>query len=346
MFTNFSFDKTSNQISFNISNLSLAIINGIRRVLISDIPIIGFAGEGDELSIDIFSNNTPLNNEIIQNRISMIPIFLDENETDNFKNENGIQELKISLNYTSKDIIENVTTRDLEVLIDNKKVNTSKYFPPNHITKQHILITKLKRNEHLHLQAFALTKTARFHTSFSPVSGCCFHPVFSNKHDNPNDNERDFEKNEIDEPINVIFKFDVINKLSHKYLFQKAILILIDKLHLFNNNLDNDIIQIIKHKQFSFDFNIPNENDTFGNIIQSYIYDTYVKTKKTIFNDKLCTFAGYINVHPLQNILKLRLSIQDLDDVKDFKTFLGIISQEIITYLNIILDEWNKSYSI
>lgn len=347
MFRDIKINKISNNIQFIITKIDLSIINGIRRTLMTDIPIVGFIGEGSELSINIIENETPLNNEILQNRISMIPIHLSDTETEQFDTENGIRDFEVKLNKKTKDLIEKITTKDLEVYIDGKKVKTEDYFPENKISKQNILITKLRKDETLHFTAKAFKKTAKLNASFNPVAGCSHYYNFTeDKSKSPIDNERDnYKKDEKNEPKEIVFQYEVINKLSHKYLFEKAIQILIEKIELLRHNIDKNIIQISKHKDISYDFLIENEDDTIGNIIQSYIYDNYVETKKELFNNKKCIYAGYLTIHPLQNILKIRISIEDTYDVMEFKTFLGNICQELITKLNEINDKWNEAHS-
>ena len=343
MFSDFIFDKVSNKITVSIQNLDISIINGIRRTLITDIPIVGFIGEEPEQSINIIENNTPLNNEIIKNRLSMIPIHLTDDENEHFGTENGINEFEIKLKKYTTELIENIYTKDFEVFINDSKVDTKTYFPINTLSNDHILITKLRKNENIELTAKAYKKTARLNASFNPIAGCAFYYKYEKISNNPIENERNYEKDKNDEPKTVIFSFEIINKLSHQYLFEKAINILIDKLHSLKNNIeDNTNIEVVKHKNICYDFIIENEDDTLGNIIQSYIFDTYVKTKKTLHNNKICLFVGYLNVHPLQNILKIRLSIDDTMDPREFKTFLGNICQEIIVLLNNTINEWNK----
>ena len=44
MFKNYTFDQASNKHSFDIENLDLSIVNSVRRVILSEIPIVGFYG--------------------------------------------------------------------------------------------------------------------------------------------------------------------------------------------------------------------------------------------------------------------------------------------------------------
>ena len=81
MFKNYYFDPKdpTNRYSFDIYDIDLAIINSIRRIIISEIEIPGMIGENNP-TIDIISNNGPLHNEYLIHRIGLIPICLKENE--------------------------------------------------------------------------------------------------------------------------------------------------------------------------------------------------------------------------------------------------------------------------
>ena len=73
------------RFTFEIHNVDLAIINGIRRVMLTDIPVVGFQGEeiGETLpSLNVLANNGPLNNEIILHRFGLIPIHFSEEDTE------------------------------------------------------------------------------------------------------------------------------------------------------------------------------------------------------------------------------------------------------------------------
>ena len=55
-----------------------SIANAIRRVLLTDIPTIGFnlteTGEGNDLIMAI--NNSSIHNEMLSHRIALIPLYL------------------------------------------------------------------------------------------------------------------------------------------------------------------------------------------------------------------------------------------------------------------------------
>ena len=71
-------------IEFEIKNIDVSILNSIRRTILSKIPCLGFYFNADDHfvnhDITIYKNESPLHNEIIAHRISMIPIYATYND--------------------------------------------------------------------------------------------------------------------------------------------------------------------------------------------------------------------------------------------------------------------------
>ena len=66
-------------LTFTISNINVSYANAIRRVILSDIPTVVFETSPHEKNNSIFYVNTSkLNNEILKQRLSCIPIYIDD----------------------------------------------------------------------------------------------------------------------------------------------------------------------------------------------------------------------------------------------------------------------------
>ena len=59
------------------NGLHPSIVNAIRRTLLSDIPTLGYRTEINNKDIIIVKNNTSLHNEFLEQRISLIPLYID-----------------------------------------------------------------------------------------------------------------------------------------------------------------------------------------------------------------------------------------------------------------------------
>ena len=346
MFKNYSYDNYAQKHSFDIDNLDLSIINGIRRIILTEIPVVGFYGE-EETSIEIISNTGPLHNEFMKHRIGLIPINVDEKITDNYEDDDYKFELNAS-NTGSTTI--NITTDNITGSYKNKELSKNELkelFPQNPITKENILITRLRPNEELHFKATAIKRTAKINASFSAVSLANFYFIEdsqeSSKKDNILDKHRSYYKNKYGDPTLIKFEIESVNKLSYKYLFSKSIDILINKIEKLINNLNNNEITIepVPNNSFSVNFHVDNEDDTLGNVIQSILHNKFIRSNNK-YKGIECSYIGYICPHPLKQLMIIRITLENQTNEEIFKEFLIENSNDIISYLKEINAEWQK----
>ena len=130
-------------LTFTINNINISLANALRRVILSNIPCIVIKSQPySENKINIRKNTTRLNNELIKQRISSIPIFVDDIE--NFPYDNYTIEIN---KYNETTEMAYITTEDIK--IKNNKLNTylsssetKKMFPPDNITGDYIDILR------------------------------------------------------------------------------------------------------------------------------------------------------------------------------------------------------------
>lgn len=350
MFHNYKHDTKdpSNKCSFEIHDLDISIVNGIRRVMLTDISIPGIIGEGDT-TIDIIKNDGGLHNEIMSHRIGLIPICLSEDEIDNYIDNS----MKIELNVINNNIeMLTVHSGQIKAFIDEKEVPSAKLaklFPKNMISNSHIVITRLKAGEELHFKASIVKKTARFNSAFCAVSLANFFYIQNTDNITQNmgilDKERVFHMNKFGEATRVQFDIEPINSdISTKYLINKSIEILIGKLNNLSENLTNgsDIVKVSTCVDLknTFQFVIQDEDDTLGNIIQSSIHNKFIRNNSN--SDTRCSYIGYICPHPLKEELVIKITIDDQEDSNKFITFLDQNCKVIIDDLSIVKNTWNK----
>jgi DNA-directed RNA polymerase alpha subunit len=197
-FTNLQ-QQTPKRLSVTINNTDLCIINAIRRIILAEIPTVAFYFDPTDIEnndIKITKNTCALHNEFLAHRISLVPLQFDENEINEFEAENYRFVLKKQNN--SFETI-NVTTGDFEVYDkEGKKYPAevvSKIFPKDPITKDHILLTKLKANlydehspprgEAVDIECVSSVNIAMKHARWAPVSQCSYNntidPELANK---------------------------------------------------------------------------------------------------------------------------------------------------------------------
>lgn len=343
MFENYKYDNIADRHSFNIHNIDLGVVNSIRRIILSEIPVVGFVGE-DEPTIKIPFNNGPLHNEFMIHRISLIPLNISEAITEEY--EDGSYEFELNIHNKGNEMI-NITTEHFTGKYKDKQLTKDELkliFPANNITKAKILITRLRPNEQIHIIATAIKRTAKLNASFSPVSLSNFYFIEDTKEikDNILDRERNYIKNEYGEPINIKFEIEPINGLSYRYLFKKAIDIIIEKLMNMIENIENKISKIepVDNCENSFNFQFENEDDTIGNLIQSLLHNKYIRLNEKYKNYN-CSYVGYICPHPLISRLIIRISLTS-DDIQLYENFLIDNCKEIIKMMEVLKEEWLK----
>lgn len=353
MFRNYSFDPKdpSGKHSFEIHDVDVAIINGIRRTILTDIPIPGIVGE-EESTVEIIKNNGPLHNEILSHRIGLLPVCLTEDEIEEYQDNDIELELNI-LNEASTML--NVSTGDIKGKRKGKELTKKELadiFPSNPVSKSHILITRLRTNEQLYFKAKVVKKTARYNAAFSPVSLSSFFymqdPEVAKKKDSILDKERSYYTNKYGEANAVQFEIESVNHhIGPKYLVSKSLEIIVGKLNnLINNLMSEGVGGIAVHKfqelENTYEFCIQNEDDTIGNIIQSIVHNRYVREEKAALDGVHCSYIGYICPHPLKSELIIRITLDDQTNQSIFIKFLENNCRIIIDELTNIKKEWNK----
>jgi DNA-directed RNA polymerase subunit L len=317
MFHNYTFDSKSptRRHTFEIHGADIATVNAIRRVILTEIPVVGFSAEEDP-SFDILSNTGPLHNEFMQHRLGLLPLHLTEEENDAYPADPLSFELNVK---NTTDVTIPVTTHDFKVFkgdgttpLPDKEVR--RIFPANPVSKAPILITRLRVGETLHVKGTAVKKTARFHSGFCPVSLC----TYQFKRDEAAaaaatsilDKERAYARNEYGEPL--AFQFDIETEvgLSPRYLFHKALDILMDKVRTVPEELHNDNSTKVTYalaETHGYDFTFQDEDDTLGNLLQTYMHQVYVRDKRNAPNGSQISYVGYYTPHPLNTTVVLRI---------------------------------------
>jgi DNA-directed RNA polymerase alpha subunit len=107
-------------MTFTLTGVDACYANGIRRVILSEIPIVVFkTTPHEENKSNILINTSRLNNEIIKQRLSCIPICIKDLEIDF---SNYLLELDVE---NKTDTVIMVTTKDFK--IKNLTTNTYLY---------------------------------------------------------------------------------------------------------------------------------------------------------------------------------------------------------------------------
>jgi DNA-directed RNA polymerase subunit L len=302
------FKKKDNKITFNVKNTDVSILNSIRRIILSDIPNVAFdfkPYDFQEKKINIIENTCSLHNEIILQRLSMIPLKFDEDEINNFE-PNKYKFVLKKINNSSK--MMDVTTEDIEIFDENDKKYNNKFirkiFPKNKISGNFILITKLKPNlfnkdngDVLEINMIATKSTAKDYAGFGYVSQCVYFNVIDEKladeelkkileknkelskkeitnlknEFNTLDKYRHFRKNEYDEPNYFEFNIESESRVSPEFLVFKGMLIIKNRIETIVANLIDSKIKIDK---------VESDNDKTSSLESTNFYSFEIENEK------------------------------------------------------------------
>lgn len=166
--------------NFRLTDSNVTLANTIRRVILSHTYSVGFRTEPYEKSdVEILTNTTPLVNEMIAHRVGMIPICADPLTFDP-----SLYEFHLDMENTTKEMMD-VRASDFKVYRKNPEnslgnqvvVRTEEFFPPDPITGETVLITRLRpqwnpaaMNECLKLRAKASISNGKENIRWSPVT--------------------------------------------------------------------------------------------------------------------------------------------------------------------------------
>jgi len=170
--------------SFTIRNVDVSIVNSIRRAIQSNIQSVAFyfdARSSVNPDFDIIKNDTPLHNEFLSQRFSMVPIHIKKDEIENWEARDRYTFQIYQTNESNK--FKNVTSEHIIVKKDGATMSNAErdlIFPKNSTTGKYILLTKLppmlntQTVPTLDVNLTASKGCGEKHCCFSPTSLCTF----------------------------------------------------------------------------------------------------------------------------------------------------------------------------
>jgi hypothetical protein len=176
------FDTDDDSFGFTLSGVNVSIANGLRRTILSEIPIMVFRTSPNEKNkCNIIANTSRLNNEIIKQRLSCIPIHIKDIEE--FPIKNYLLEVNVENNT---DTIMFVTTENFVIkdLVTGKPLpqdQIREIFPVDDITGYFIDFVRLRPRisdelpgERIHLTCEFDIGNAKEDGMFNVVSTCSY----------------------------------------------------------------------------------------------------------------------------------------------------------------------------
>lgn len=325
---------------FTLSGVNVSIANSLRRTILSDIQQVVFkTAPYEENKATITINTTRLNNEILKQRLSCIPIH--------------IKDLEMPLqNYVVEVDVENLTDSIMYVTTENfkiKNIMTNEYlsekdcreiFPSNSYTGYFIDFVRLRPKisdeipgERIQMVCELSISSAKEDGMFNAVSTCSYGYSVDDeqleeilaqkrqewKNDGKTKEEIDFDaKNwklldgqRIVKKDSFDFIIETIGVFDNTTLVVKACAILINKMKEVNDLIEKDelkIIPSINTMKNCFDIILENEDYTIGKVFEFMLYTKYFEDIKTL------TYCGFKKMHPHDNDSIIRIAYAEETD--------------------------------
>jgi len=362
-------------LEFTLNGVNVSVANAIRRTLLSDIPIVVFkTSPYEESKANVISNTSRLNDQIILQRLSCVPIHLpialDEDSDSMNIYKNYLLELKVE-NLT--DTMMYVTTEHFKI----KDKTTNKYlsenttreiFPPDDYTGMFIEFLRLRPKisneipgEKIHLTCEFSLGTAKDDGMFNVVStasyGCSVDvnkqqeevakKVQTWKNEGKKDEEIKFEiKNwELLDGKRIIkndsfdFTLQTIGIYTNHDLLQIACKIIMKRLHKLHDAVESDEVKIETSKNTlknSFDITLVDDDYTIGKVVEYMLNDKFYKGNNTL------TYCGYLKPHPHDPDSIIRVAYVDPVELSSVKLNMIESIRDLILIYQKIMKQFDK----
>jgi len=338
-------DPKDEELKFTLSGVNVSIANALRRIILSDIPIVVFRVSPNEKNkCNIITNTCGLNNEIVKHRLSCIPIHI--KDVEEFPLKNYILEVNVQNNTDTNMYVttENFVIKDL---VSGKPLSEDRMreiFPANDITGDFIDFVRLKArpSEDIVAKSIQLTcefdiGTAKEDAAYNVVSTCSYGNTIDSavqeatlqqlkqkwKDEGKKESEVEFEATnwKLLEGKRIFLKdsFDFIIQSigihTNAELLLMSCKIMMEKLQNMDSIIDKDELEIKlsdNTMQNCFDIILENEDYTIGKVIEYFLLKKFWETH-------MLTFCGFKMLHPHDSYSIIRVAYKEPVEISTIK---------------------------
>jgi DNA-directed RNA polymerase subunit L len=349
------------ELKFTLSEVNVSIANALRRIILSEIPIVVFrVSPSDKNKCSVIANTCGLNNEIIKHRLSCIPIHI--KDVDTFPIKNYIMELNVQ-NNTDTTIY--VTSNDFVIkdLVTGKPLPGDKIreiFPADDITGDYIDFVRLKAKSAEEIQGKIINLTSEFDIgtakedgAYNVVSTCAYGNTIDQatqeaklaqlkqkwKDEGKKESEIEFEATNwkllegkrIFKKDSFDFVIQSIGIYTNAELLNLACKVMIEKLQNLNSIIEKDEVEIkIADSTIPncYDIHLNNEDYTIGKVIEYFLL-------KNFYDTGILTFSGFKMLHPHDTYSLIRVAYTKPVDV-------SYVKGNLIECISISVDTFTK----
>ena len=287
--------------TFTIEDADVSVVNAIRRTILSDIKTVVF--DTTKENVEFERNTCKLHNEILKQRLGCIPVHIKDTE--------GIENLVIECEVNNDtDSLVYVTTKNFQIFnnttnkyLTQEQVN--KIFPPDDLTKDYILFTRLRPKisndipgEIIKFKAKLKVGVAKQDGMYNVVSTCAYGNTedkveqhnqwqaiaeqlesqgliesqieYERKNWYTLQAKRFYVQNSFD------FKLQTVGVFSNMEIIHKALDILISKLDNIAKNCEDEVIELNREATAmnnSVDIKLVGEDYTIGKVLEYVLHE-------------------------------------------------------------------------
>ena len=336
--------EKSGNLKFTLTNTNVSIANAIRRTIINDVESVVFKTLPYEKNNSNFIKNTSrLNNEILKQRLSCIPIHI--TDIDSFPYKQYIVEVN---EKNDTNVIKYVSTEHFKIkdTSTDKYLNendTKKIFPPDPLTGDYVVFTRLRPRlsddipgEEIQFTCKLDIGSANEDSMFNCVSTCAYgmtpdlveiNKQWTNrelklKKDGVSKEDIDFEKSNFmnldakryTQENSFDFNIESVGVFKNKFLFKKGCELLINKLKSFESAFEKNTVIINKSDtlvEHCYEIILQDEDYTIGKTFEYILYTQYFEKKDVL------SFCGFKKHHPHDSYSIVRIAFKENTELSE-----------------------------
>lgn len=333
-------NEETDLFEFSLSGLNVSLANAIRRVIISDIPVVGFYTETHEKNdCKIEINTTGIHNQILEHALMCIPVY-----TTKLDELPGKYILDVDVINTTDNALM-VSTEHFRVKSKTtgqylSKEETAKLFPKNEYGRYIDFVEigpqmnlGVQEEKRLKLTSEFSLVNASVNGAFNVVCKCAMtntvDPVRASKEwdDREADlatqektkEEIEYEKRDFfmldakrfTVPDSFDFAIETIGIYENRDIIKMACAILQTRLVDLIDKLESDGVPILDSEntmENCYDIILENEGYTIGKVIEYVLYNMLFEKEETL------SFCGFIVLHPSDKDSRIRVAYKNKVD--------------------------------
>lgn len=364
------YNQEDDVLTFTLKGVDVSFANAIRRTILSDIPTVVFKTMPyEENKSNILENTSRLNNEILKQRLSCIPIHITDLEIPlkdyllEIDEENTTDTIMYVTTENFK--IKNITT---DKYLEEKDVRTifPPYVPPTGKSEYFIDFVRLRPKISEEIPGEKIKLTCQFSISnskddsmFNVVGTCAYgytpdpekikeelvkkQQVWKDEGKTKEELEFESENWKLLEGLRFVkqnsfdFIVQTIGVFENTILIQKACEIVINKLLKLSSEFHKDDVKIetsVSTMENSYDIILENEDYTIGNILNYILYTVFYLDTKQL------TYSGFKKMHPHDTDSIIRIAfISPNSNKTTIKTMFKYTIEEAVKVLTKIKEQ-------